>query len=86
MPTLGTFSKLARTSVGQESRLWRFGRLDQIENASNLNDLRAPPGNRLEALKGDRVGQHSIRINDQYRVCFLWKADGAHEVEISDYH
>jgi proteic killer suppression protein len=61
-------------------------KLDQIEASINLIDLRVPPGNRLEALKGDRVGQHSIRINDQYRICFIWKADGAHEVEITDYH
>jgi toxin HigB-1 len=61
-------------------------KLDQMEAATNLHDLRVPPGNRLEALKGDRIGQHSIRINDQYRICFLWKADGAYEVEIADYH
>ena len=61
-------------------------KLDQIEAAGNLEDLRTPPGNRLEALKGNRAGQHSIRINDQYRVCFVWKTDGAHEVEIVDYH
>jgi len=61
-------------------------KLDQIEACINLIDLRIPPGNRLEALKGDRVGQHSIRINDQYRICFIWKTDGAHEVEITDYH
>jgi proteic killer suppression protein len=54
--------------------------------AGNLNDLRSPPGNRLEALKGDRRGQHSIRINDQWRICFEWQADGAHDVEIVDYH
>jgi toxin HigB-1 len=57
-----------------------------LENAVALDELREPPGNRLEALKGDRVGQHSIRINDQYRICFVWKADGAYEVEITDYH
>lgn len=61
-------------------------KLDQIETAVNLGDLRVPPGNRLEALKKDRAGQHSIRINDQYRICFVWKIDGAHEVEIADYH
>jgi len=61
-------------------------KLDQIETAVNLSDLRVPPGNRLEALRGDRVGQHSVRINRQYRVCFVWKADGAYEVEIADYH
>jgi proteic killer suppression protein len=61
-------------------------KLDQIEVAVNLSDLRVPPGNRLESLKGDRSGQHSIRVNDQYRICFVWLADGAHEVEITDYH
>lgn len=61
-------------------------KLDQLEAAINLSDLRVPPGNRLEALKRDRAGQHSIRINGQYRICFVWKADGAHEVEIADYH
>ncbi len=61
-------------------------KLDQIEASINLIDLRVPPGNRLEALHGNREGQHSIRINDQYRICFIWKTDGAHEVEITDYH
>jgi proteic killer suppression protein len=61
-------------------------KLDQLETAANLSDLRFPPGNQLEALKRDRTGQHSIRINDQYRICFVWKADGAYEVEITDYH
>jgi proteic killer suppression protein len=61
-------------------------KLDQIDAAQNLNDLRVPPGNWLEALKRDRAGQHSIRINDQYRICFIWKADGAHQVEVTDYH
>jgi toxin HigB-1 len=61
-------------------------KLDQIEASINLSDLRVPPGNQLEALKRDRIGQHSIRINDQYRICFFWRVDGAHEVEITDYH
>jgi proteic killer suppression protein len=61
-------------------------KLDMINAAAALNDLRAPPGNRLEALVGDRKGQHSIRINDQYRICFVWREDGAHDVEITDYH
>ena len=61
-------------------------KLRQIEIASTLDDLRIPPGNRLEALKGDRVGQHSIRVNDRYRVCFRWSDAGAEEVEIVDYH
>ncbi len=57
-----------------------------IDYAEELSDLRVPPGNRLEALRGDRRGQHSIRINDQWRICFVWRADGAYDVEIVDYH
>lgn len=57
-----------------------------LSQARQLNDLRVPPGNQLEALKGDRQGQHSIRINDQYRVCFEWKDNEAWNVEIVDYH
>ena len=59
-------------------------KLRQLEIASRLDDLRVPPGNRLEALKGDRSGQHSIRINDQWRVCFRWTDAGAEDVEIVD--
>jgi proteic killer suppression protein len=61
-------------------------KLLQIHAATVLATLRVPPGNRLEALRGDRHGQHSIRINDQWRVCFRWEPDGAHDVEIVDYH
>jgi proteic killer suppression protein len=61
-------------------------KLDMINYADVLSDLRVPPGNRLEALKGDRRGQHSIRINDQWRVCFVWTNEGGDEVEIVDYH
>lgn len=61
-------------------------KLKLLNAAISLNDLRVPPGNRLEALKGDRKGQHSIRINDQYRVCFVWTETGPAEVEITDYH
>ena len=57
-----------------------------LDAAPELNDLRIPPGNRLEALKGDRKGQHSIRINDQWRICFKWSDGDAYEVEINDYH
>ena len=57
-----------------------------LNNATNLNDLRVPSGNHLEALDRDRLGQHSIRINDQWRVCFVWSEGGAWEVEITDYH
>jgi toxin HigB-1 len=61
-------------------------KLMQINSARTLGDLRAPPGNRLEALSGDRKGQHSIRINDQWRICFRWLDGDAHDVEIVDYH
>ncbi len=61
-------------------------RLQLLDNAGALNDLRTPPGNRLEALKGDRRGQHSIRINDQWRICFTWRDGAADDVEIVDYH
>lgn len=57
-----------------------------LNDAEDLRDLQAPPGNRLEKLKGDRTGQYSIRINDQWRICFGWKASKAHNVEIVDYH
>lgn len=68
--------------------LWLVARrkLDQINAATALSDLRCPPGNELEALKGDRKGQHSIRINRQYRVCFVWTDSGPADVEIVDYH
>jgi toxin HigB-1 len=61
-------------------------KLDQLHAATALSFLRVPPGNRLKALKGDRAGQHSIRINDQFRLCFVWGAQGPENVEIVDYH
>src|SRR5687767_7731649 len=61
-------------------------KLRMLNNAQSLLDLRVPPGNRLEALKGDRAGQHSIRINDQWRICFEWREGDAFDVEIVDYH
>lgn len=61
-------------------------KLAMLNRAASLEDLRVPPGNRLEALKRDRAGQHSIRINDQFRVCFMWTAEGPKDVEIVDYH
>jgi proteic killer suppression protein len=57
-----------------------------LDDAFELRDLKSPPGNRLEQLSGDRMGQHSIRINDQWRVCFLWGENGPEDVEITDYH
>lgn len=68
--------------------LWSTARrkLDQLNAVTSLEELTIPPGNRLEALKGDRKGQYSIRINQQYRICFTWIQQGASEVEIVDYH
>ena len=84
----------------ETERLWkrergtRFANIEKValrkltllNAAANLNDLRVPPGNRLEALKGDRAGQQSIRINDQWRICFVWEEGGPKNVEIVDYH
>ena len=61
-------------------------KLRMLDAATQLDDLRNPPGNRLEKMKGDRAGQHSIRVNDQWRVCFRWRKGQAHDVEIVDYH
>ena len=82
----GTDSVIARRKCPKN--LWPSGRrkLDQVNRAVNLADLSAPPGNRLERLKGSRRGQESIRINQQYRICFYWKDGDAYEVEIVDYH
>ena len=70
------------------SSLWKIAtrKLDQLDSATTLQDLRIPPGNQLEALSGDRKGQNSIRINDQYRICFKWTDLGPEAVEIVDYH
>src|SRR5215207_7906327 len=68
--------------------LWKLAgrKLDQLDSATTLNDLRTPPGHRLEALAGARKGQFSIRVNDQYRICFVWTSSGPDQVEIVDYH
>ncbi|MDQ2710790.1 MAG: type II toxin-antitoxin system RelE/ParE family toxin [Acidobacteriota bacterium] len=71
------FHSIARTAVRK---------LTQLDVTERLEDLKFPPGNQLEALKGDRSGQHSIRINDQFRICFRWTEDGVYDVEITDYH
>ena len=73
---------------GFPSDLARVARrkLRMLDTALRLEDLRTPPGNRLEALSGNRAGQHSIRVNDQWRVCFVWSDGNAHQVEITDYH
>jgi toxin HigB-1 len=82
----GIDSKFARKTCPQS--LWKIAirKLDQIDAVVSLEELKIPPGNHLEALKGDRQGQHSIRINVQYRVCFVWTPSGSDEVEIVDYH
>jgi proteic killer suppression protein len=68
--------------------LWKiaFRKLDQLDSVLSLDELRVPPGNRLKVLSGDRQGQHSIRINDQYRICFKWTQTGPIDVEVTDYH
>ena len=82
----GKRSKRARKAC--PAPLWKVAirKLDQLNQAEFLDDLGSPPGNRLERLKGNRVGQHSIRINDQFRVCFVWTGSGPDNVEITDYH
>jgi len=69
-------------------QLWKtaFRKLDQLDSVLSLDELRIPPGNRLESLSGDRKGQYSIRINDQYRICFKWTETGPIDVEVVDYH
>jgi toxin HigB-1 len=82
----GQNSTAARKSCPNDVVKIAGRKLDMIEQAVILDDLRAPPANRLEKLSGDRKGQHSIRINDQYRICFRWTEAGATDVEITDYH
>ena len=81
-------------SLFHSKQVRRFKNIEQVARrklltlhaATELDNLRIPPGNRLEALKGNRKGQHSIRVNDQWRLCFIWQNNGAHNVEIADYH
>lgn len=75
-----------RVRMFESIRIVAAKKLALLDVALNIEDLSVPPGNRLEALKGNRKGQHSIRINDQWRICFIWKEDGPYEVEIVDYH
>ena len=77
----GSLARRLPTDIQRTARR----KLLQLQAATQLHDMTVPPGNRLEALRGGRAGQHSIRINDQWRICFRWKS-GAHEVEIVDYH
>ena len=90
-----SFADADTERVWRRERVRRFGsdlqrmanrKLLIIDAAETLNDLRVPPGNRLERLRGDRSGQYSVRINDRWRICFTWSAAGATEVEITDYH
>lgn len=82
----GRNSKEARQTC--PNSIWRVAarKLDQVDSVTVLRELRIPPNNKLEALSGDRKGQHSIRINDQYRICFVWTDSGPDQVEIVDYH
>ena len=82
----GVASKAARKACPQS--LWRIAsrKLELLDSVGHWNELKAPPGNRLEALSGDRKGQHSIRVNEQYRICFKWTEAGPDEVVITDYH
>jgi proteic killer suppression protein len=82
----GRNTKAARQACPRD--LWSVAarKLDQLDSIERLDDLRIPPGNRLEALTGDRKAQHSIRINDKYRICFKWTNDGPLDVQIVDYH
>lgn len=89
-----SFSDKATEALFGDLAVPRFRNIERVarrkllylDQARTLGDLKVPPGNHLEALKGDRRGQHSIRINDQWRLCFVWREDGAHSVEITDYH
>lgn len=78
----GSFGKRFPADLVRRTRLL----LSVLQAATSLQDLRSPPGNRLEALSGDRAGQHSIRVNDQWRICFVWTESGPEDVEIVDYH
>ena len=82
----GVNSKAARKACPQT--LWRITsrKLDQLDSVQQLEELKVPPGNRLEKLSGNRRTEHSIRINEQYRICFIWEEGHAYEIEITDYH
>lgn len=80
------YRRLQSTRLPGEIQPVALRKLRMLNNATSLADLRVPPANRLEKLKGDRVGQYSIRINRQWRICFEWRDGDAHQVEIADYH
>jgi proteic killer suppression protein len=90
-----SFADAETERLFRTGRSWRIGadvikrakrKLQVLDSATCLDDLASPPGNRLEALGGNRAGQHSIRINDQFRICFRWESGDAYEVEVTDYH
>jgi toxin HigB-1 len=93
-PVILSFKSGETEALAKGQRVKRFEsiysvarrKIRQLQIANRLEDLRVPPGNRLERLVGNRAGQHSIRVNDQFRVCFRWTAAGAEDVEITDYH
>lgn len=80
------YSREGSSKLPRDIQQIALRKLRMINNAKNLNDLRIPPANRLEKLKGTRAGQYSIRINDQWRICFTWQEDDAYDIEITDYH
>ena len=80
------FRRERNRALPGELRRVALRKLTQLDAAESLEDLRVPPGNRLEALRGNRRRQHSIRVNERWRVCFVWRAGDAHDVEIVDYH
>ena len=94
VPMIVSFKNAETEALASGQRVKRFANIEsvarrklrQLQIAGRLEDLRVPPGNRLEALRGDLAGRHSIRVNDQFRVCFRWTAAGAEDVEIVDYH
>jgi len=80
------FQRLASRRLSADVQRVAYRKLMVIDAAESVNDLRIPPGNRLEKLRGDSEGQHSIRVNEQWRICFRWKEGDAYDVEITDYH
>jgi proteic killer suppression protein len=84
--TKAVFEDVPVKGLGPDVRRASRKKLLMLDRARSMEDLRVPPGNRLEALRGDRAGQHSIRVNDQWRICFVWREGDAYHVELTDYH
>lgn len=84
--TAKVFERRFSTRLPNDIQPAALRKLRMLARATDMNDLRSPPGNRLEKLSGEREGQYSLRVNDQWRICFVWRAGNAHEVEICDYH